>query len=112
LTVVSSTTESPAQKYNGTKFFLDEWCKRLPKVRGRKPFGLIADFRIYARCLSDDEVRKLSRAENTDKHPDQIARRLAELDAATVLVQRLDVLDCAAECALVLWKIGLSWPNI
>ncbi|CAL1160575.1 unnamed protein product [Cladocopium goreaui] len=34
LTVVSSTTESPAQKYNGTKFFLDEWCKRLPKVRG------------------------------------------------------------------------------
>ena len=24
---------------------------------GRKPFGLIADFRIYARCLSDDEAQ-------------------------------------------------------
>lgn len=121
LTVVSSTTESPAQKYNGTKFFLDEWCKRLPKVwilndfynlgndlsrGGRKPFGLIADFRIYARCLSDDEVRKLSRAENTDKHPDQIARRLAELDAATVLVQRLDVPDCAAECLRALGSLA------
>lgn len=26
---------------------------------GRKPFGLIADFRIYARCLSDDEAAQL-----------------------------------------------------
>lgn len=37
LTLVSSTADSPAQKYNGTKFFLDEWCKRLPKVGGPSP---------------------------------------------------------------------------
>ena len=41
------------------------------------------------------------------------ARRLAELDAATVLVQRLDVPDCAAECHLGGESkfVVLNWPS-
>lgn len=121
LTLVSSTDRSPAQPFNGTKFFLDEWCKILKDVwilndfyvlgndlsrGGRKPFGLIADFRIYARSLPDTEVQKMVTAEGTENHPDHIARRLAELNAATVLVQRLDVPDCAAECLRALGSLA------
>mmetsp|Transcript_65479 Transcript_65479/g.151998 ORF Transcript_65479/g.151998 Transcript_65479/m.151998 type:complete len:1031 (+) Transcript_65479:218-3310(+) len=118
LSVVSST--------NGTKFFLDTWKHELEKawVRnefymvgndagtddtgkgGKKPFFLMADFRIYARTLSDDEIRGMVHSRDTERHPDQIVRRLADLDAARILAQRLDVPDSAAECLRALGSLA------
>lgn len=119
LALVSSTSQSTAQPFHGTKFFLDDWSVKLEKVwivndffmvgndiTGKKPFGLIADFRIYARSLSTDEIQNAVRAEGTDHHPDQIARRLGSLGAATMLAKRLDVPDSAAECLRALSSLA------
>mmetsp|Transcript_110737 Transcript_110737/g.264164 ORF Transcript_110737/g.264164 Transcript_110737/m.264164 type:complete len:1042 (+) Transcript_110737:96-3221(+) len=121
LTLVSSTYRSPAQNFDGTKLFLDEWCKLLKNVwilndfyvlgndlsrGGRKPFGLIADFRIYARSLSDDEVHKMVLQATVDDHPNKVVARLAQLGAAEALAQRLEVPDTAAECLRALGSLA------
>jgi len=121
LALVSSTSRSAAQPFDGTKIFLDDWCKVLKNVwilnnfymvgndsahGGRNPFGLMADFRIYARSLPDEQVKSMVTATNTDDHPDKIAQRLAAMDAATVLAQRLDVPDTAAECLRALGSLA------
>lgn len=121
LALVSSTSRSPSQPFEGTKLFLDDWCKQMKNVwilndfymigndsaaGGRKPFGMMADFRIYARSLPDDQVKGMVVATNTEDHPDRIARRLASMDAATVLAQRLDVPDTAAECLRALGSLA------
>ena len=43
--------------------------------------------------------------EGTDSHPDKIARMLASMNAATILAQRLDVPDSAAECLRALGSL-------
>lgn len=43
----------------GTQFWPRSNSHPQAVAPGRKPFGLIADFRIYARCLSDDEAAQL-----------------------------------------------------
>eukprot|EP00931_Biecheleriopsis_adriatica_P115539 TRINITY_DN91323_c0_g1_i1.p1 TRINITY_DN91323_c0_g1~~TRINITY_DN91323_c0_g1_i1.p1 ORF type:complete len:1061 (+),score=214.42 TRINITY_DN91323_c0_g1_i1:117-3299(+) len=122
LTLVSSTSSSPAQDYfDGTRFFLDDFGVSLKNVwvinnfymigndvshGGQKPFGLIADFRIYARCLAQDEIDHMVTAEGTNHHPDKIAKQLAALDAAAILAQRLDVPDSAAECLRALGSLA------
>jgi len=121
LALVSSTTRSAAQQFDGTKFFLDDWHIPLKNVwvvndfymvgndasyGGKKPFGLIADFRIYARCLNQSEIESMAAADSVEDHPDKIARKLASLDAATVLAQRLDVPDSAAECLRALGSLA------
>merc|ERR1712060_1025243 len=73
---------------------------------GKSPFGLITDFRIYAGALSQKEVEDMARAADTEHHPDQIARMLAEKDAANILAQRLDVPDSAAECLRALGSLA------
>eukprot|EP00439_Symbiodinium_sp_Y106_P045628 s3157_g5.t2 len=116
LALVSSTSRSPSQPFEGTKLFLDDWCGWIlndfymigndSAAGGRKPFGMMADFRIYARSLPDDQVKSMVVATNTEDHPDRIARRLASMDAATVLAQRLDVPDTAAECLRALGSLA------
>eukprot|EP00929_Paragymnodinium_shiwhaense_P076735 TRINITY_DN394_c0_g1_i1.p1 TRINITY_DN394_c0_g1~~TRINITY_DN394_c0_g1_i1.p1 ORF type:complete len:1097 (-),score=271.50 TRINITY_DN394_c0_g1_i1:216-3506(-) len=119
LTVISSTSESATNSFDGTKFFLDDWHCTLKNVwmknefymvgndsTGKRPFGLITDFRIYARALPTAEVEALVRQRDTEAHPDQIARRLADMDAATLLALRLDVPDAAAECLRALASLS------
>eukprot|EP00930_Biecheleria_cincta_P077567 TRINITY_DN6486_c0_g1_i2.p1 TRINITY_DN6486_c0_g1~~TRINITY_DN6486_c0_g1_i2.p1 ORF type:complete len:1064 (+),score=153.97 TRINITY_DN6486_c0_g1_i2:230-3421(+) len=119
LALVSSTNRCTAQPFNGTKFFLDDFGVKLENVwvlndffmvgndiSGKKPFGLIADFRIYARSLSTEEIQKMVQADCTDDHPDQIARRLGDMDAAKILAQRLDVPDSAAESLRALGSLA------
>mmetsp|Transcript_42460 Transcript_42460/g.76298 ORF Transcript_42460/g.76298 Transcript_42460/m.76298 type:complete len:1084 (-) Transcript_42460:23-3274(-) len=121
LALVSSTSKSAAQQWDGTRFYLDDWSCSLKNVwvvndfymvgndvsyGGKKPFGLIADFRIYARCLNQSEIETMAVADGVDDHPDKIARKLAALDAATLLGQRLDVPDSAAECLRALGSLA------
>lgn len=72
---------------------------------GKKPFGLIADFRIYGQSLSLDDVKVIAQAD-TKSHPNEIARVLADKDAAKILAQRLDVPDSAAECLRALGSLA------
>eukprot|EP00928_Gymnodinium_smaydae_P100139 TRINITY_DN9756_c0_g4_i1.p1 TRINITY_DN9756_c0_g4~~TRINITY_DN9756_c0_g4_i1.p1 ORF type:complete len:1049 (+),score=158.05 TRINITY_DN9756_c0_g4_i1:60-3206(+) len=121
LALVSSTSEHGQNSFNGTKFFLDDWNCTLPDVwvqndfgvvgndagqALRRPFGLMCDFRIYARTLPDDEVQAMSRQPNPQDHPDQIARKLASMGAADVLARRLDVPDSAAEALRALGSLA------
>merc|ERR1712151_243744 len=69
-------------------------------------FGLITDFRSYARTLSDAEISDLWKTKDVEDHPDRIVRRLAQRDAATILAQRLDVPDSAAECLRALGSLA------
>jgi len=121
LSIVSSTDRNRSDPFNGTKFFLDDWHQELKRAwvknefymvgndaghEGRKPFGLITDFRIYARALSDDEISAMVHSKDTEQHPDKIVRRLAHMDAATILAERLDVPDSAAECLRALGSLA------
>jgi len=121
LALVSSTKDCKDNPFDGTKFFLDEWRCTLKNVwvtnefyqvgndtgdGGKKPFGLITDFRIYARALGDNEIKAIARATDESDHPDAIARTLAKMDAATILAQRLDVPDSAAECLRALGSLA------
>jgi len=118
LTLVSTTRASDVDGgFNGTKFFLDDWNCSLDDVwikndfymvgndsgtydgrGGRKPFGLITDFRIYAKDLPESQIRRMATSPDDTEFPDKIVQRLAEMDAAKVLARRLDVPDSAAEC--------------
>lgn len=119
VSLVSSSDQSDVNRFNGTKFFLDDWQCFVPDkwvnndfyivgndVKGRRPIGLITDFRIYARPLLDEEIQKMAQATNTDDHPDHIARQLLKLNAASILAQRLDVPDSAAECLRALGSLA------
>lgn len=121
LSIVSSTEHNRADPFNGTRFFLDTWHHPLQGTwlknefymvgndsgqKGQKPFGLITDFRIYARSLSVEEITTMVHSRDTENHPDQIVRRLAHMDAASVLAQRLDVPDSAAECLRALGSLA------
>mmetsp|Transcript_29421 Transcript_29421/g.51577 ORF Transcript_29421/g.51577 Transcript_29421/m.51577 type:complete len:1122 (-) Transcript_29421:32-3397(-) len=130
LALVSSTNEEE-KEFNGTKFFLDEWKTQLDNVwvandfyrvgnaasniapeltpspqDAKRPFGLITDFRIYARVLRDDEIKSMVRSRDMDNHPDKLARKLADMNAAKILAQRLDVPDSAAECLRALGSLA------
>ena len=35
LALVSSTSRSPSQPFEGTKLFLDDWCKQMKNVAGQ-----------------------------------------------------------------------------
>lgn len=118
LSIVSST-KTNEDSFDGTRFYLDGWCKELKGHRiknefymvgngkdGYRPFGLITDFRIYARALSSDDISKMVHAKDTEQHPDQIVRRLASMGAADILAQRLDVPDSAAECLRALGSLA------
>merc|ERR1712232_208886 len=122
LAVVSSTGGNSQNPFDGTNFYLDEWMHPTLKGTwlkndfylvgndardgGMKPFGLVADFRMYARSLHDEEIKAMYRASSVDQHPDRIVRRLADMDAATILAQRLDVPDSAAECLRALGSLA------
>jgi len=121
LSLVSSTSQNRANPFDGTKFFLDDWHCMLKNAwvdnnfyivgndqgtDGKKPFGLICDFRIYARSLPDDELTNMVRSKDTESHPDRIARMLASMNAANILAQRLDVPDSAAECLRALGSLA------
>jgi hypothetical protein len=121
LTLVSSTRSNQANPFDGTKFFLDEWHCVLNNAwvendfyivgndqggDGKKPFGLMCDFRIYARSLPDKKIEDMVRKKDTEDHPDKIARMLASMNAATILAQRLDVPDSAAECLRALGSLA------
>jgi len=73
---------------------------------GKKPFGLLADFRIYGHSLTPDEVKFVANSTDSEQHPDEIARLLADKDAVTILAQRLDVPDSAAECLRALGSLA------
>merc|ERR1712232_1084358 len=118
---LSSNNENEDNPFDGTKFFLDDWHCLLPDVYvkneffvvgndtgygGKKPFGLITDFRIYARTLSDREISALVHAKDVASHPDKIVRRLADMDAATMLAQRLDGPDSGAESLRALGSLA------
>mmetsp|Transcript_52414 Transcript_52414/g.125208 ORF Transcript_52414/g.125208 Transcript_52414/m.125208 type:complete len:1158 (-) Transcript_52414:68-3541(-) len=122
LALVSSTRDSPAtNEFNGTLFYLDTWYHKLEGIwvknnfsivgnaytQGyRNPFGLIADFRIYARALPHEELEKMSRAKDASQHPDRILRKLRDMHAAQILAQRVDVPDSAAECLRALANLA------
>mmetsp|Transcript_72521 Transcript_72521/g.216379 ORF Transcript_72521/g.216379 Transcript_72521/m.216379 type:complete len:1045 (-) Transcript_72521:159-3293(-) len=121
LSLVSSTEENGLDPFSGTRFFLDTWQHDMKGIwvknefymlgndsgySASKPFGLIADFRIYARTLSVEEISAMVHSRDTTSHPDQIVRRLAQMDAATILAQRLDVPDSAAECLRALGSLA------
>jgi len=121
LALVSCTSKSKSNPVEGTKFFLDDWhcLLHLLYVKnefymvgndsahgGKKPFGLITDFRIYARTLADHEIEQMVRPKGTSDHPDRITRQLASMNAATILAQRLDVPDSAAECLRALGSLA------
>jgi len=108
-----------SQPFDGTKFFLDDWPTLLKDVwvknefymvgndsaaGGKQPFGLITDFRIYAHVLDDNAIEDM--VHHHGDLPDKIVRTLAEMDAATVLAQRLDVPDSAAECLRALGNLA------
>lgn len=118
LTLVSSTEDS-VQEWDGIKFYIDTWSYPMKNVwidnnflvvgndasdDGRKPFGLIADFRIYARVLPQEEIESMVNPESA--FPDTIVSHLANLDAATILAQRLDVPDTAVECLRALGSLA------
>jgi len=125
MAVVSSTRTHHKHPFEGTKFFLDEWSVPLKQVwmpndfyvignfsgtyeggEGKKPFGLITDFRIYGSTLSDSAIKAIAQSSDTESHPDEIVRTLAHMDAATILAQRLDVPDSAAECLRALGSLA------
>lgn len=118
LSIVSTTRESEVDGgFNGTKFYIDDWQEEVEDVwikndfymvgndsgtydgrGGRKPFGLVTDFRIYARDLSRSQIERMAASFDESEFPDKIVQKLAEMDAAKVLARRLDVPDSAAEC--------------
>jgi len=72
---------------------------------GKQPIGLIADFRIYAKVLSETEIEEMVHG-GVDKHPDHIVRELARRNATQILARRLDVPDSAAECLRCLGNLA------
>lgn len=134
LTLVSSTSDgledgADRKPLNGSTFWLDDWHCELrdiwvknefyvvgneaPRRSGSetettcmKPFGLMCDFRIYARSLSNQEVMDRARGNDKDAFPDRIAKRLAAKNAATIFALRLDVPDSAAECLRALGSLA------
>jgi len=122
LALVSGNFNANAkEKWKGTKFFLDDWHCRLENFfvknefymvgndaghGGKKPFGLMCDFRIYARSMDDKEIKAMVTAKEEDAHPDRIVRKLADYNAAKILAQRLDVPDSAAECLRALGSLA------
>jgi hypothetical protein len=123
LTVVSDVVEDDTGAKSGqTTLFLDEWKSEpipaeefwLPNdfmvvgnsTNGIHPFGLITDFRIYAKPLKEMDIQTMARCADTRDHPDQLCRTLADMDAATILAQRLDVPDSAAECLRALGSLA------
>lgn len=121
----------------GSKFWLDTWCHQLRHMwikndfynignctgdpaqgggGGSMPFGLIADFRIYADAFVDKRIQELATPNKKGREadpehlleglPDKIARDLAAKDAATILAQRLDCPDTAAECLRALGSLA------
>lgn len=124
------------KEFEGTKFFLDEWSTKLENVwvandfyrvgnaasniaaedkpsptDAKRPFGLITDFRIYARVLRDDQIKTMVKSRDVEQHPDKLARMLAEKNAAKILAQRLDVPDSAAECLRALGSLATLAPQ-
>eukprot|EP00927_Polykrikos_kofoidii_P034719 TRINITY_DN2939_c0_g1_i1.p1 TRINITY_DN2939_c0_g1~~TRINITY_DN2939_c0_g1_i1.p1 ORF type:complete len:1060 (+),score=200.31 TRINITY_DN2939_c0_g1_i1:218-3397(+) len=110
---------SKGEDFDGTKFFLGTWHVDKPDIFIKNDFyfvgndaskncsfGLICDFRIYAKALTDADVEAMATVKSTAEHPDRIVRRLAELDAATILAERLDVPDSAAECLRALGSLA------
>jgi len=123
LALVSSTKDTAATDgFAGTIFYLDTWNVRLDGVwvkndfhivgnaqtrKGlRNPFGLIADFRIYARSLPHSEIDMMCKAKDASNHPDKILRRLRDMHAAAILARRVDVPDSAAECLRALANLA------
>jgi len=131
LSIVSSTAPGPEgsdresggnpdNPFNGTKFYIDEWQHDLltdswlpndfhtvgNSPSHKHPFGLMTDFRIYSRPLKDEELKMMVRARDTELHPDRLCRMLAERNAASILAQRLDVPDSAAECLRALGSLA------
>lgn len=122
LSIICSTESNPDWGFNGTKFFLDyhdctedhplDFC--IPNdfymvgndSTMRKPFGLITDFRIYARVIKEQQIVDMAKSRDTAQHPDSLARQIARMDAATILAQRLDVPDSAAECLRALGSLA------
>jgi hypothetical protein len=124
----AEVSQDSGQQEGGTQFWLDDWnCKVdnfwMPNdfyvvgnrpitdkstngTAGGCPFGLITDFRIYAKPLGDEEVKMMAKSRDTDLHPDRLVRALADRDAATILAQRLDVPDSAAECLRALGSLA------
>jgi len=86
---------------------------------GDCPFGLIADFRIYATALAPNHITAMSTEEEVRgdhrtgfrSHPDSIVRKLADMDAVRILALRLDVPDCAAECLRALGSLASYGPS-
>jgi len=115
----------------GTQLYLDGKCyhskKRLKSVhadndfyiignfleggRADEPFGLIADFRIYAKALTVEEVQAIAEQVDVENHPDKIVRELVKMDAVTILAQRLYVPDCAAESLRALGSLATHGPS-
>lgn len=122
LSVVSSTDSNKDNPFNGTKFYLDNWPDGglllkdtwLPNdffmvgnsPNHKEPFGLITDFRIYSRVLKEKDLHTMVSARDSEHGPDQIARMLAQKDAASILALRLDVPDSAAECLRALGSLA------
>lgn len=123
LTIVSDVEQDgDTMKGEGTSFWLDDYrCETIPPTEfvlpndfmivgnsnnGLHPFGLITDFRIYAKALKATDVETMAKCADTRDHPDQICRTLADMDAATILAQRLDVPDSAAECLRALGSLA------
>jgi len=120
VSVVSSTVNNPEHPFNGTKFYIDDWsCVKegtwIPNdfytvgnsPCHKKPFGLITDFRIYSRVLKDNDLKSMVREPaHQEFHPDQLTRKLAARDAASILALRLDVPDSAAECLRALGSLA------
>lgn len=107
--------------FHGTRFHLDNWHCDVSKTWVKnefhtvgntsmtdalKPFGLMCDFRIYARTLGRDELEEIWKDRQMESHPDQVVRQLASKKAAEILAQRLDVPDSAAECLRALGSLA------
>lgn len=124
LGLVSSTSRHNnlfEEAFDGTKFYLDDWHTTIPNAwvqnnfylvgndggaDGKKPFGLITDFRIYARVLPTPEIKAMVAHRGMEHHPSKIVRRIAEMGAAQILAERLDVPDSAAECLRALGSLA------
>lgn len=119
VSVVSSTVNNPEHPFDGTKFYIDEWCNPMDNIWipndfkyvgnsdcHKEPFGLITDFRIYSRVLKDEDLKMMVRSKDTEMHPDKLTRELAKRDAASILALRLDVPDSAAECLRALGSLA------
>jgi len=83
---------------------------------GKKPFGLIADFRIYARCLNPQEIAWMASVtgemiEKGDRRfPDWPARELCHPAVIDALVRGLAVPDSCVSCLRALGSLATFLP--